>query len=84
MLAFSPDQREEIRKMRRTAQLFASMVLAALLACTSAVLMAAPGVGQTTRTVTLVGAGDIASCSYDRDQATANILAGVSGTVFTL
>ena len=42
----------------------------------------APGVGRTT--VTLVGAGDITSCSYDQDKATANLLANVSGTVFTL
>jgi hypothetical protein len=65
--------------MLKTILLSASMALALLLACTTAV----PGVGQTT-TVTLVGAGDIASCSYDRDKATADVLANVSGTVFTL
>jgi acid phosphatase type 7 len=69
--------------MEKPALLFASMALAVLLACTTAVLTAAPGVGQTT-TVTLVGAGDIASCSDDRDKATANVVANVSGTVFTL
>src|SRR5215207_2999552 len=69
-------------KMKKPALLFVSMVSAVLLACTMAVLTAAPGVGQTT--VTLVGAGDIASCSYDQDRATANLLANVSGTVFTL
>jgi len=69
--------------MRKIGLLLASMVLAVVLACTTAVLTAAPGVGQTT-TVTLVGAGDIASCSHDRDQATADVLAKVSGTVFTL
>jgi hypothetical protein len=68
--------------MKKPALLLASMVLAVLLACTTAVLTAAPGVGQTT--VTLVGAGDIASCGSDRDSATANVLANVSGTVFTL
>jgi acid phosphatase type 7 len=70
--------------MKKPALLFASMALAVLLACTTAVLTAAPGVGQTTTTVTLVGAGDIASCSDDRDKATANVVANVSGTVFTL
>ena len=70
-------------KMKRPTFLFVSMALAVLLACTAAVLTAVPVVGQTT-TVTLVGAGDIASCNYDRDQATADVLAGVSGTVFTL
>jgi acid phosphatase type 7 len=31
----------------------------------------------------LVGAGDIASCSLDGDEATARLLDGISGTVFT-
>ena len=70
--------------MKKPALLFASMALAVLLACTTAVLTAAPGLGQTTTTVTLVGAGDIASCSDDRDKATAKVVANVSGTVFTL
>jgi len=34
-------------------------------------------------TVTLVGAGDIASCSSDGDEATADLLDGIPGTVFT-
>jgi hypothetical protein len=70
--------------MRKIGLLLASMALATLLASTTAVLTAVPVVGQTTTTVTLVGAGDIASCDYDSDQATANVLANVSGTVFTL
>jgi acid phosphatase type 7 len=69
--------------MKKTGLLLASMALAGLLACTTAMLAASPGIGQTT-TVTLVGAGDIASCSSDRDKATADVLAQVSGTVFTL
>jgi acid phosphatase type 7 len=69
--------------MSKSVLLLASMALAVLLACTTAVVTAAPGAGQTT-TVTLVGAGDIASCSYNRDKATANVLNNVSGTVFTL
>jgi len=70
--------------MKKSVLLFASMALAVLLACTTAVLTAMPVVGQTTTTVTLVGAGDIASCNYDRDEATAKVVANVSGTVFTL
>jgi len=70
--------------MKKPVLLLASMALAVLMACTTAVLTAVPVVGQTTTTVTLVGAGDIASCSSDRDKATANVLANVSGTVFTL
>lgn len=34
--------------------------------------------------VTFVGAGDIASCSSSGDEATANLLDGIAGTVFTL
>ncbi|HJP89445.1 MAG TPA: metallophosphoesterase [Candidatus Limnocylindrales bacterium] len=34
--------------------------------------------------VTLVGAGDIASCSSDGDSVTAKLLEGIEGTVFTL
>ena len=69
-------------KMKKVALLLASMT-SALLACTTAVLTAGPGAEQTT-TVTLVGTGDIAPCSYDLDKATANLLANVSRTVFTL
>jgi hypothetical protein len=59
------------------------MALAGLLACTMAVLAAGPGAGQTA-TVTLVGAGDIASCNYTQDSATARLLGRIPGTVFTL
>jgi acid phosphatase type 7 len=69
--------------MRKTVLLLASMALAALLACVAAVLTAVPGVGQTA-TVTLVGAGDIASCAYTDDSATARLLGRIPGTVFTL
>src|SRR5688572_12679398 len=34
-------------------------------------------------TVVLVGAGDIASCGYTTDTATAKLLDSISGTVFT-
>jgi len=54
-----------------------------LLACVAAVLLAVPVFGQT-RTVTLVGAGDLASCSHDNDSATAKLLGNIPGTVFTL
>jgi acid phosphatase type 7 len=59
------------------------MALAVLLACTVAALAAERSVGQTA-TVTLVGAGDIASCSYTQDSATAKLLGAIPGTVFTL
>ena len=54
-----------------------------LLACVAAVLVAIPVFGQTT-VVTLVGAGDIASCSQNNDSATARLLGNIPGTVFTL
>jgi hypothetical protein len=72
--------------MRKITLLLASMTLAVLLSCTTAVLMAAQGVAQTTtEAVTLVGAGDIAECSPDNNaQATAALLASIPGTVLAL
>src|ERR1043166_7416577 len=40
-------------------------------------------VNQSTSSVVLVGAGDIASCGSSGDEATANLLDNISGTVFT-
>jgi acid phosphatase type 7 len=69
---------------KTTLLLLASMTLAVLLSCTTAVFMAAQGVAQTA-TVTLVGAGDIAECSPDNNaQATAALLANIPGTVLAL
>jgi acid phosphatase type 7 len=71
--------------MRKTTLLLlASVTLAVLASCTTAMLMAAQGVAQT-QTVTLVGAGDIAECSQDNNaQATAALLANIPGTVLAL
>src|SRR5215207_3065894 len=69
--------------MRKSILLLASMALALVLPCMAAFLTAVPGVGQTA-TVTLVGAGDIASCSQNNDSATARLLGRIPGTVFTL
>ena len=69
--------------MMKTVPLFASVALGVLLACVLAALTALPGAGQT-RTATLVGAGDIASCSQKNDSATARLLGNIPGTVFTL
>jgi hypothetical protein len=44
-----------------------------VLACVAAVVVALPVFGQTTP-VTLVGAGDIADCSYANDEGTAQLL----------
>src|SRR5215212_8017568 len=68
--------------MRKTAPLVASMALAVVLACVAAALAAVPGAAQTS-TVTLVGAGDIASCSQTNDSATARLLGRIQGTFFT-
>ena len=73
--------------MRKTVLVVGSMASAMLLACMAAALTAAPGVGQprtATRTVTLVGAGDIAGCDFKADRATARLLGKTPGTVFTL
>jgi acid phosphatase type 7 len=67
--------------MRKTTLLLASMSLAVLLSCATAVLMAAQGRAQTTTaTMTIVGAGDIAECSPDNHaQDTAALLAKITG-----
>jgi hypothetical protein len=59
------------------------MAFAVLVAYATATLTAVPGVGQTA-TATLVGAGDIASCSQSNDSATARLLGNIPGTVYTL
>ncbi len=58
-------------------------MVAVLLACMAAALIAVPGVGQT-EPVTLIGAGDIANCSQNNDGATARLLLRRPGTVLTL
>jgi acid phosphatase type 7 len=70
-------------EMRKPVVLLASMASAVLLACMAAALTAVPGAGQP-RTVTLVGAGDIADCDTRADSATAKLLGRIPGTVFTL
>jgi hypothetical protein len=56
--------------MRSHAAKYAACVV---LACVAAVVVAMPVFGQTTP-VTLVGAGDIADCSYTNDEGTAQLL----------
>jgi acid phosphatase type 7 len=56
--------------MRSHAAKYAACVV---LACAAAVVVAVPVFGQTTP-VTLVGAGDIADCSYSNDEGTAQLL----------
>src|SRR5215204_2698173 len=51
----------------------AKYVACVVLACVAAVVVAVPVFGQTTP-VTLVGAGDIANCSYANDEGTAQLL----------
>ena len=67
----------------KTVPLLATVVLGMLVACVAAALTAGPGLGRTA-TVTLVGAGDIASCSQANDSATARLLGNIPGTIFTL
>jgi 3',5'-cyclic AMP phosphodiesterase CpdA len=69
--------------MRKIALGLVSMGLAVLLASTAAVLTAKPGEGQTSA-VTLVGAGDITSCTSKGDTATARLLANIPGTVLAM
>jgi len=69
--------------MRKNVSLSASVALGVLVACVAAALTAVPGSAQTAA-ATLVGAGDIASCSQSNDSATARLLGNISGTVYTL
>src|SRR5918993_4719346 len=62
--------------MGKTTLVLASMTLAVLLASMAAVLAAVPGLAQTA-TVTLVGAGDIASCDARDDEHTAKLINNV-------
>ncbi len=70
--------------MRKTVLLLASMAVAVLVACAAAALSTVPVVGQTAAAATLVGAGDIASCSQNNDRSTARLLAKIPGTVLAL
>src|SRR5215218_6573428 len=69
--------------MSKTILAVGAMGSAMLLACIVAVLIATPGGGKT-RTVTLVGAGDIAGCEFNQDRKTARLVGRIPGTVFTL
>jgi acid phosphatase type 7 len=64
------------------------VMAAAVLAASLLMLTDLPGRSARAQTstleATLVGAGDIASCSFDRDSVTTRLLAKVPGTVFTL
>src|SRR5215216_1986063 len=62
--------------MGKTTLVLASMTLAVLLACVAASTAAVPGLAQTA-TVTLVGAGDIASCDARDDEHTAKLINNV-------
>lgn len=58
--------------------------LCVLLASLVAALVVIPVSAQQAPTTTLVGAGDIADCGNRRDEATANLVKRIPGTVFTL
>ena len=69
--------------MSKTALVVGAMASALLLACVTVVLTAAPSASKA-RTVTVVGAGDIAGCDFKQDRKTARLLGTIPGTVFTL
>jgi hypothetical protein len=69
--------------MNKAVLVVGAMASVMVLACMAAVLTAVPGASQT-RTVTLVGAGDIAGCNFKADRKTARLLGRIQGTVFTL
>ena len=69
--------------MSKTVLTSGAMGTAMVLACLATVLTAVPGASQA-RTVTLVGAGDIAGCNFKADRKTARLVGKIEGTVFTL
>ena len=76
--------------MGKTVLVVGAMAAALLLASMAALLTAKPGGGKP-RTVTLVGAGDIAGCNNTRgrikfkaDRKTARLVGKIPGTVFTV
>jgi acid phosphatase type 7 len=69
--------------MSKTVLAVGAIASAMVLACMAAVLTALPGASQT-RTVTLVGAGDIGRCDDRSDSKTARLVGKIPGTVFTL
>jgi acid phosphatase type 7 len=69
--------------MAKTVLVVGTMALAMLLACVASAQTTVPSASQA-RTVTLVGAGDIAGCDFSADYATAKLLGRIPGTVFTL
>ena len=69
--------------MSKTVVVVGAIASAMLLAFMAAVLTAVPSGGKP-RTVTLLGAGDIAGCDFKPDRKTARLLGKMPGTVFTL
>jgi hypothetical protein len=69
--------------MSKSVLVVGAMASAMLVACMVALLTATPGGGKP-RTVTLVGAGDIAGCDFKADRKTARLLGNIPGTIFTL
>ncbi len=69
--------------MSKSILVVGTMASAMVLACMAALLTAVAGVGKP-RTVTLVGAGDIAGCNFKADRKTARLVGKIEGTVFTL
>ena len=60
------------------------LLLACAVAMTVALTVGAGAAPGAERSVTLVGAGDIADCDYAGDTATGRLVKNISGTVFTL
>jgi acid phosphatase type 7 len=69
--------------MSKTLIVVGAMASAMVLASMAALLTAVPGASQT-RTVTLVGAGDIGRCDDRSDSKTARLVGKIPGTVFNL
>jgi acid phosphatase type 7 len=75
-----------VRNRRGISMLRVWLLVGVAIFCSS-FLVLVPSIGEKARAAgdpVLVGAGDIATCEQQGDEATAKLLANISGTVFTL
>src|ERR687887_64895 len=71
------------RRYKRKKRFITLLTVFVLLAATLQTFYS-PSIEASAASVVLVGAGDIASCSHNTDEATAKLLDQISGTVFAV
>lgn len=78
---------QKIERVKRSSlypkKRFVTLLLVFVLVSVTLQTLSTPPLKASAATVILVGAGDIASCAYNTDEATAKLLDRIPGTVFT-